>query len=290
MEFQFYPHNKSFECNASFFDLVYVSNIFETNRDNVKIYYAKNINIGGVGSSNPLNLLPKEIDDMIPWYYPTEKISYGFITRGCIRNCYFCKVPKTEGKLKYYCDIEKIIQHKNVKFMDNNFLAYDGHIEILKKLVEMKVKCQFNQGLDYRLTNDDNLYWLSKLNYLGEYTFAFDDIRYYDSINEKIKLIKKYIPADWKLKFYCYFNKNDKIKDLIFRIDWCKEHKCLPYLMRDINCYSDIEERKNFLIDYAAYCNQPSLFKKMKFEEFLIKRLNDKSRIESDLEYYRNGD
>jgi hypothetical protein len=41
-----------------------------------------------------------------------------------------------------------------------------------------EIKCEFNQGLDFRLVNDENLDALSKLNYMGEYIFAFDEPKY----------------------------------------------------------------------------------------------------------------
>ena len=74
------------------------------------------------------------------------------------------------------------------------------------------------------------------------------------------------------------------IAQLIRRVEWCRNNKCLPYVMRDINCW-DSKER-NFYIDYAAYCNQPSFFKKMDFETFLYKRHKNQKRINETLSIY----
>lgn len=99
----------------------------------------------------------------------------------------------------------------------------------------------------------------------------------------------KYLNHDWQIKFYVYFNAKDEIKDLICRCEFLKGYKILPYIMRDINVYDMETDKKNFLIDYTAYVNQPKLFKNFRFEEFLKIRLNDEKRIKTSLKIY-NGD
>ncbi len=280
-----YPNRKKIVVNAIGFDIVYASNIFEINQNRFEITWCNNVVYGGIGSINPSLKLPKEIEETEPFYFEKEDTSYGFITRGCIRNCYFCKVPGHEGLLRFYNSIDRIVKHNKVKFLDNNILAYEKHIEILKYLIEKNIKCEFNQGLDFRLINEENAKLLSQLNYMGEYKLAFDDPKYQVLLEKKLKIINRYITKDWKLKFYIYQNKDMSISDLIHRVEWCRKNRCLPYMMRDINCWDSKE--KNFYIDYAAYCNQPSLFKKIDFEVFLNKRYKqNKERIEESLMIY----
>ncbi|NHI48099.1 hypothetical protein FDE94_09495 [Clostridium botulinum] len=282
-----YPNRKKKIVYATGFDKVYASNIFEINQDRFKIVGCNNIVYGGIGSVDPNLKLPVEIENTEPFYYDYEDTSYGFITRGCIRNCFFCKVPKYEGKLKVYNSLESIIKHKKVKFLDNNILAYDKHMEVFQYLIDNKIRCEFNQGLDFRLINEENAEALSKLNYMGEYIFAFDDPKYQTLLEKQLKIIKKYIPKDWKLKFYIYQNKDMDIGLLIKRVEWCRSNKCLPYFMRDINCWDSSE--RNFYIDYAAYCNQPSFFKSMDFETFLYKRHKKAERIKESLKIYNDN-
>lgn len=279
-----YPNRKKVTVNAEGYDKVYSSNIFEINQDRFEIIGCDDITYGGIGSINPSLQLPKEIEQTEPYYYEHEDTSYGFITRGCIRNCWFCKVPKYEGKLKVYNSLESVIKHKKVKFLDNNILAYKEHMDVFRYLIDKKIRCEFNQGLDFRLINEENAEALSKLNYMGEYIFAFDDPKYEPLLEKQLKVIKKYISKDWKLKFYIYQAKDMDIAQLIRRVEWCRANRCLPYVMRDINCW-DSKER-NFYIDYAAYCNQPSFFKKMDFETFLYKRHKNQERINETLGIY----
>ncbi|OOM17248.1 hypothetical protein CLSAB_19680 [Clostridium saccharobutylicum] len=282
-----YPDRKKVIVDATGYDKVYSSNIFEINQNRFEIVGCNNIVYGGIGSVDPNLKLPVEIENTEPFYFDNEDTSYGFITRGCIRNCFFCKVPKYEGKLKVYNSLESIIKHHKVKFLDNNILAYDKHMEVFKYLIDHNIRCEFNQGLDFRLINEDNAKLLSELNYMGEYIFAFDDPKYQSLLEKQLKIIKKYIPKDWKVKFYIYHNKDMSIPLLIHRVEWCRKNKCLPYFMRDINCW-DSNERE-FYIDYAAYCNQPSFFKSIDFETFLNKRHKNQERIRESLKIYNDN-
>ncbi|MDR0970519.1 MAG: radical SAM protein, partial [Lentimicrobiaceae bacterium] len=85
------------------YDKVYLSKVFTfTSYDTTVINCnTDNIFYGGTGFSNEV-VLPDEIEDCIPDYdlYPKKKgkdYAYGFLTRGCIRNCSWCVVPKKEG-------------------------------------------------------------------------------------------------------------------------------------------------------------------------------------------------
>lgn len=268
-----YPHKRHIKVDASGFDKVYVSNIFEQNAYRVEVIGCTEVEYGGIGSRDPDKKLPEEIEATPPFYYPDEKTTYGFITRGCIRKCWFCKVPKHEGKLKAYNAVESIVRGipgEIVKFMDNNILAYPHHMDVFRWLIEKGTRCEFNQGLDFRLVNDENLAALAQLNYEGEYIFAFDDPKYQPILDRKIKQIKQYIPKPWKLKFYIYYHPDMDLPQLIERAEWCRKNESLPYIMRDAACWGHNGEK--FFIDYAAYCNQPSFFKNLTFPEFLAKR------------------
>jgi len=281
----YYPNRKKIkhEIDTSDYDKVYCSVIFEGNIDYIT---GDEIIYGGTGFDLK-TCLPDEIEKLTPDYsiYPENDISYGFISRGCIRNCSFCKVPKKEGKIRQVSTIDDIVRHKKVKFMDNNFLALPNHLELLQELVDKNIKHQFNQGLDIRLVTEENSELLSKLNYKREYIFAFDDVKYEKIIEKKIELLNWRKP--WQLKFFVYVHPDMPIQDTIYRIKWLKNRECVPYLMRDIKCF--YSERNKFYIDLAAWCNQPRIFKNFEFDEFLERRYlgkNRKKRINYSLEIY----
>jgi len=284
--YTYYPDNKNQTLLlAEEYDKVYISIIFQTNKNSVRVVGCEDVEFGGSGYDYTIKL-DQEIDNLEEDYslYPENEFSYGFITRGCIRNCYFCIVPKKEGMIYRYREIDQIVKHKKVKFMDNNILAHKDCELILQELVDKKVKCQFNQGLDLRLITDKKAELLSKMNYLGEYYFAFDNLKDRELIEKKLEVVKRYIKKDWKLKFFLYCNPDMSItEDVLVRVNWCKKNKFLPYLMRDISCWKS--PNKDFYTDLTAWCNQPSLFKNMTFEEFIVKRTNNVERQKNGIQF-----
>ncbi len=279
----YYPNRKKVLHYALLdFEKTYCSVVFEGNKEFI---IGENIIFGGTGV-DLVTTLPPEIEscDLDYSLYPGTDTSYGFITRGCIRKCLFCIVPLKEGYIHKVSEIDRIVKHKKVKFLDNNILAYPDHKSVLRELVDKKIKCQFNQGLDVRLIDGENSKLLSELNYLHEYIFAFDSWSHRKVIENKLLLLNW--AKTWSLKFFVYIHPDMPLTETMRRIVFLKEHKCLAYIMRDIQCWNS--RNNEFYIDISAYCNQVHLFKKMTFEEFLRKRHVSKNRIEQSLRIW-NG-
>lgn len=279
----YYPNRKKkhMRVDTQGYDLSYCSCIFEGTKEYV---VGDNIMFGGTGVSLERRLDP-EVESMLPDYsiYPDNDTSYGFISRGCIRNCYFCKVPKKEGAIKQVSTVDDIVRHKKVKFLDNNILALPEHKRILQELVDKKIRCTFNQGLDIRLLDEENSFLLSKMNYLGEYTFAFDDWATKNAIEEKLPLLSWAKP--WQLRFFVYANPKMYPPNYCRRISFLRDRQILPYFMRDIECWDS--PLSNFFVDLASWCNQPNILKKIGLEEFLGRRHKNKSRIEKSAHEWR---
>lgn len=283
----YYPHRRKgvFRIDTSFYDVSLASSIFFGSRD----YIEGDIDAFGGSGFSLSRVLPNEIEYGGVDYsiYPDNDTSYGFITRGCIRKCRFCIVPKKEGYIRKCGTIYDIIKHDKVCFLDNNILAYKDAKKVLAELVNLGVKCQFKQGFDLRLCDVNVSYLLRKLNYLGDYIFAFDNIKDFKIIKEKLSLFS------WRwedqFKFYVYVSKDTAIRDAVFRVNFLKKEKCLAYLMRDVNCWDVDSVNKNFWIDFAAYCNQPAFFKKMSFSEFMDKRTNNIVRRDCSINLYRQA-
>ena len=281
----YYPNKKrSIYQIPSGYAKVYCSVIFEGNRDWIKGECA----MGGTGSGN-YDTLPLEIENGECDYslYPENDISYGFISRGCIRKCSFCSVPAKEGGIRQVFKIKDIVRHKKVKFLDNNFLALPNCKDLLHKLKDLEnVKMQFIQGLDIRLLNREISFLLSQLNYLGDYIFAFDNFGALNVISEKLELL--YWREPFKVKFYMYVHPDMPICHTVKRIEWAKREEVLPYIMRDISCWGS--EYSDFYVDIAAYCNQPAIFKKMDFADFLRRRAISIPRKNASWKIYQKGE
>lgn len=276
--------------DGSKYDKVFVSNIFTGNQNKFKVVNCSDVSIGGVGSIHPLLRLPDEINKAEVDYslWPENNKSYGFITRGCIRKCKFCFVPKIEGKLRFENTIDSIVRHKIVIFLDNNILAYKEHKQILQELVDKKIICQFNQGLDIRLVDDENAKLLSKIKYYEKYICAFDDIKDERLIERGFNIIKKYITAKWRIRFLIYYNAANPLKDLVYRVNWCKQSFIYPYIMPDKNCTGSLYQ--DFIISYRGYVGSiRGHFFKISFGQWLYSEEKPKDRIQSDLQIYKKA-
>ena len=118
--------------------------------------------------------------------------------------------------------------------------------------------------------------------------FAFDNIKDELLIQDKFNLFKKYVKKDWKVKMFLYCHPDMNIfNDIVYRINWCKKNKVLPYLMRDSSCWDS--KNRDFYIDLCAYCNQVNLFKKMTFVDFMQKRTNNSFRRNISVQLFNGG-
>lgn len=114
--------------------------------------------------------LPDEMDRMFPDYsiYPDCKYAIGFLTRGCIRNCPWCVVPRKEGAIRPYRTWREIKRpdSRDIVFMDNNVLACPHGIDQIRDMIGQDVRVDFNQGLDARLITPDVAALLARLRWI----------------------------------------------------------------------------------------------------------------------------
>lgn len=160
------------------YDRVYKSKVFTFSKDDMAVYNCDVIK-GGTGYDIHATL-PAEIDSLQPDYtiYPRidNKTAYGFLTRGCPNKCKWCIVPKKEGGVKPYMDVDDIAVEgrTNLVLMDNNVLASDYGLQQIEKIVDRKYRVDFNQALDARLVTPDVASLLAKVRWLGAIRFGCD--------------------------------------------------------------------------------------------------------------------
>ena len=275
---KFYQHrlNRRVWVDTTKYDQTYCSVVFDGTKDYVR---GNNITFGGTGYSLDINL-PDEIESLPPDYsiYPENDKSYGFISRGCIRKCKFCKVPAKEGLIHQVNTVEEIYrpEHKEIVFLDNNILALPNHKEVLQELVDKQIKCEFNQGLDIRLLNDANARLLGKMKYNQTYTFAFDNYSLLPMMEKKLPLLS-YLHTSWHVKFFVYVHPDMEFHETVNRIEWLRNHKLQTYLMRDATCWDSMYSK--FFIDLAGWCNNHHHFVSHNFKEYLNDFRRSKKRI-----------
>lgn len=219
--------------------------------------------------------------------------SIGFTTRGCIRGCSFC-VNKNYRQCLKHSSVSEFLDPARpyICLLDDNVLSCKDWKEIFKELNATGKRFQFKQGMDERLLTDEKCEVIFNSNWIGDYIFAFDNIKDSRLVERKLKLIREH--TDKIPKFYCFcgFNHDNPdtysdefwvkdIVDLFERIKILMTYHSLPYVMR----YADYKKSpyKTLYNSIAAWCNQPNFFKKMSFKEYCeySYKLNRKSLLNS---------
>ena len=161
------------------YDIIYMSKVFNFTPDDTFIYQADKIIKGGTGYDIH-STLPDEIDQLQPLYniYPNvpKDTAYGFLTRGCPNKCRWCVVPKKEGLIRPYMDVDEIAieGRRKLVLMDNNILAAGDYcLQQLQKIIERGYRVDFNQALDARLVTDEIAQLLAKVKWLDNNRIRF---------------------------------------------------------------------------------------------------------------------
>lgn len=255
----------------STYDKVYSSKVFDFTPENP--YLPPNTIKGGTGYGM-FTELTEEIDNVFPDYsiYPECDYAIGYITRGCIRNCEWCVVPKKEGYIRPYRKWEELIRPDSNKLvlMDNNILACQYGIEQLESLVGINIKIDLNQGLDARLVTDDVAKILSRLKWIKYIRFSCDHISQIDSIFKCCELLKRYGCSMYKIFIYILIRKD--LQEADYRVQQLKQ-------LKGINLYAQAErnELKGIIpnksqLEFAQRYIYGRAYKKETWQEYCKKR------------------
>lgn len=151
------------------YDRVYKSRVFTDtySKDTTAVTNADEIIRGGTGYGLRENL-PDEIEHTYPDYsiYPQfSDTAYGFLSRGCPRNCGFCIVGGKEGRQsRKTADLSEFWDgQKEIKLLDANLLACPDHKDLILQLAESRAWVDFTQGLDIRLITPNNIALLNNV-------------------------------------------------------------------------------------------------------------------------------
>lgn len=185
------------------YDRVYSSKVFTFTPENP--YLPPDTVKGGTGYGL-YNELSGEIDAMYPDYsiYPDCDYAIGFLTRGCIRCCPWCVVPKKEGAIRPYRTWKEVKRpdSRDIVFMDNNVLACPHGIEQMESMVGQKVRVDFNQGLDARLITPDVAELLAKLKWIRFIRMSCDTDAMLGVVIHKIRMLGEHGVKPYRILVY----------------------------------------------------------------------------------------
>jgi organic radical activating enzyme len=228
------------------YDILYQVKVFSDTPDDLTVYNADKIICGGSGFDLD-NKLPCDIEHCCPDFslygddFNAEKYSqktaYGFLTRGCPRNCPFCIVGKKEGyKSEQVAELKEWYRgEKEIKLLDPNLLACKNAENLLQQLASVKAQCKvdYTQGLDVRFMTEDfaKLICLTNPKMLH---FAWD--RAEQDLTQMFvnvhKWLNKYKKFDYaKLTVYVLCNFNTSHEQDLYRIYTLRDLGFNPYVM-----------------------------------------------------------
>ena len=214
------------------YDIVYQSKVFDFTPDENTCIQCEQLIKGGTGYDLQ-NKLPDEIEMMFPDYslYNITDTAYGFLTRGCPRNCPFCIVGEKEGlKSVQVAELWNFWNGQNeIKLLDPNITAFKECDRLFQDLIDSKAWIDFTQGLDIRLMTDKKANLLSQMK-VKMLHFAWDNYEF--STYEKLKKFRPLLKYDSrKLRVYVLTNFNTIIEQDLERIYKLRELDYDPYVM-----------------------------------------------------------
>lgn len=243
------------------YDKVYSSKVFTFTPENP--YLPPDTIKGGTGYGL-YNDLPDEIDAMFPDYsiYPQVDYAIGFLTRGCIRHCPWCVVPKKEGKIRAYRTWREIKRpdSRNIVFMDNNVLACQHGIEQMRDMIGQDVRIDFNQGLDARLIDDDVAGTLSRLKWIRHIRMSCDTDAMLDTVLKAIRRLEQHGVKPYRVFVYLLVQDIASAERRAIALrDVGADVFAQPY--RDFNTNAEPpDDQKHF----ARWVNMKAIFKSVK--------------------------
>lgn len=204
--------------------------------------------------------------DALPWHNPNAT----FTSRGCIRHCPFCIVPKIEGELRELEDwpVKPIV-------CDNNLLAcslrhFDRVIDRLKGIKDV----DFEQGLDARLLTPYHAYRLAELK-TRCVRLAWDNVHTETQVMNAIIRLRDAGFSAGHIHVYVLIGFKDTPDDALYRLRTVANLGAYPNPMR----YQPVNsERRNAYVDanwtdaelkrYMRYWSNLRITRKIPFEEF----------------------
>ena len=266
------------------YDKVYSSKVFSYSQDYA--YYPSGIETvkGGSGFIGNYTVLPDEIEHTCPDYslYHGMDYSMGFITRGCIRTCNFCIVPKKEGYIRANADIDEFLRHKNLVCLDNNVLASEHGLKQIEKIIERKIKVDFNQGLDARIIAENPAIaeLLSRVKWLKPVRMAMDNMGEADAVIKATELLRKYKTTP--KRYFIYLLVRENIEDALTRADICKQYDLNPFAQPYLNPALPYKTITKEQINFCKWVNVKIFFKNVEYYKFTDTRTAKKYKEEGE--------
>jgi len=181
-----------------------------------------------------------DILDQIDYVYPVHDAYFVYASRGCVRKCSFCGVPKLEGEQRDAPSIGAIVNEierlygakKDLCLMDNNVVASPNFKKIIAEIRDLgfqkgavlkrgratvQRRVDFNQGVDARILCKDPTY-LRQLSTIAikPLRIAFDHLGLKKPYEKSVRYAAEFGLTN--LSNYMLYNFHDSPEDLFMRM------------------------------------------------------------------------
>lgn len=255
-------------------DRIYMSKVFTFTSDYQYYVDADEVIKGGTGYFYPGGgePLPEEIEHIYPDYslYPKEckNTAFGFMSRGCPRNCEFCIVGEKEGlQSRKVADLSEFWRgQKNIVLLDPNTIACREWKDILHQLIDSGAWVDFSQGVDIRLMTREKAEKIKQIK-IKNIHFAWDRYEDKDIIIPKLKMFKDITNWDKrKMTVYVLVNFDTDIEQDLERIYTLRDLGYWPYIMIYNKQYTKTSDTVRRI---QRWVNMRAVFEKIpRFEDY----------------------
>jgi len=251
------------------YDRVYMSKIFNFS-PMPEIY--DNCIIGGTGIDH-YNKLPLEIENANVSYdlYPNCNYHLGFSMKGCRFACKFCVVPKKEGKPYNYNSIDELLLNPNgsnrLMLLDNDFFGGANWKANLERIIELRLKVCFVQGLNVRIITEEQASLLSQCKYVNSkfnqryVTFAWDKFIDEKLILNGIEICNEAGIPCRNMQFFVLIGFDTTHEENMYRINLLRNLGAMPFVMP----YDKSDPYQRAL---TRYVNHRAIFKSCTWEDY----------------------
>lgn len=258
------------------YDIVYMSKVFTHTPGYTQVIpNAREIIKGGTGY-DVTSSLPEDVEFVTPDYplypYIDKKTAYGFLTRGCIRKCPWCIVPKKEGTIHPYQDVDEIAVdgRTNLILMDNNILAAGEYgLQQLRKIAEHGYRIDFNQAMDARLVTDEIAEILANIKWMDYIRFGCDTPSQVKDCDDAIERIRKH---GYNGSFFLYTILRSDINECFERVNHWRDKKyngkVRPFAQPELDFSTKHQNIPQWQKDMAHWVDKKTCFFGVEFNDF----------------------
>ena len=178
----------------------------------------------------------------VDYVYPVEDAYFGYASRGCVRKCHFCGVPKLEGGQREAPPLARLVrgvrerygEKKDLILMDNNITASARYQEVIAEIRDLgfqagatiertagrpvQRRVDFNQGVDARILAKTPMYLREMATVcISPLRIAFDHIGLRQVYETSVKMAAD--SGIRSLSNYMLYNFMDTPDDLYARLE-----------------------------------------------------------------------